>query len=83
MPRNVGEEETEEDNDSWCYCKLPKGGDMVCFEGRGCNIKWFHLECLQMVELPHGRWVCPTCHATTKRGQKTKTQVIYTDAVIS
>ena len=71
VPRDIGEEETEEDDGSWCYCKLPKGGDMVCCEGRGC-IKWFHLECLQMVESPRGKWVCPTCHAIAKRGRKRK-----------
>ena len=72
VPRDIGEAETEEDNGSWCYCKQPKGGDMVCCESKGCNIKWFHLECLQMTESPRGKWVCPTCHATAKRGQKRK-----------
>ena len=47
--------EIEEDSGTWCYCKLPKGGDMVCCENKFCCIKWFHLECLQMVESPCGK----------------------------
>ena len=67
VPRHGGNElEVEEDNGTWCYCKEPKGGDMVCCENNGCSIKWFHLECLQITESPSGKWFCPTCHASRK-----------------
>ena len=68
MPCDVDDElETGEDNGTWCYCKQLKGGDMVYCESSGCSIKCFHLECLQMAESPHGKLLCPTCHASIKK----------------
>ena len=28
---------------------------------RTCRIKWFHLDCVRMSEIPIGRWLCSDC----------------------
>ena len=59
---------TEEDSGMWCYCRECKGGDMICCENKSSSAKLFHLECLQMTESPHGKQLCPTCHAISEKG---------------
>ena len=41
--------ETEEDSGKWCFCK-DRGGDMIGWDGKLCQMKWFHLTCLGMSE---------------------------------
>ena len=53
-----------DDNGTWYYCQQVKGGDMVGCENKDCVIKWFHMECLKMMEPPKGKWFCPDCHPT-------------------
>ena len=55
------DKEIEEDNGSWCFCKEIKGGDMVQCDNSTCRIKWFHLDCVRMSEIPIGRWLCSDC----------------------
>ena len=60
-------QELEEDSGLWCHCKQKKGGDMVGCENRSCPAQWFHLECVGLTTLPHGKWYCRTCQPSRKR----------------
>ena len=55
-----------DDDGTWCYYQQVKGGDTVGCENKDCVIKWFHMECLKMMEPPKGKWFCPDCHPTKK-----------------
>ena len=57
--------ECEEDDGSWCHCKERKGGDMVGCDNRSCATKWFHLACVGLSTVPHGKWYCTTCQLNT------------------
>ena len=34
---------------------------IACDNPRGCPIKWYHMECLQMDDVPEGKWLCSFC----------------------
>ena len=63
-------QEYEEDDGSWCHCKERKGGDMVGCDNRSCTTKWFHLECVGLSAVPHGKWHCTTCQRQPNRKRK-------------
>ena len=72
VPCDVSED-TEDDTRKWCYCQESKGEEMICCDNKKCGIGWYHLDCLQMGKLPKGKWLCPTCHASsTSKGTKKK-----------
>ena len=49
----------DDDDGQWCFCKEAKGGVMVGCDNKRCPIKWFHTSCLEMVQPPAGKWLCP------------------------
>ena len=63
-------EDEDEDNGTWCYCKTVKGGEMIECENINCEIKWFHVSCLQIKNKQKGKWFCPTCHPSCSRKRK-------------
>ena len=46
------EDDGNDDDGTWCYCKEAKGGSMIGCENPSCSIKWFHMTCLRMRENP-------------------------------
>ena len=50
----------------WCYCQRHvEGSTLIGCDNDTCQIKWYHMSCLRMKELPEGDWFCPTCHRLT------------------
>ena len=47
--------------ETWCYCKTEESGTMILCENEHCPIKWFHVECLRISNIPKKKWFCPTC----------------------
>ena len=50
---------------------------MIGCEDPKCEIKWFHLACLQMKTTPKGKWFCPICHPNEKPKNKKKLIRVY------
>ena len=62
-----GDDDSSEDDDgTWCYCQTAKGGSMIGCENSSCAIKWFHMSCLRMKNIPKKKWFCPSCHTKLK-----------------
>ena len=55
----------DDDDGSWCYCKEDNAGEMIACDNKTCPNKWYHLACLKMMTIPKGKWLCPTCHASS------------------
>ena len=34
---------------------------MIGCDNEGCAIQWFHIDCLDLPEIPSGEWLCPDC----------------------
>ena len=48
---------------TYCYYKKENvGATMIACENVECEIKWFHVNCLQLENIPNGKWYCPDCH---------------------
>ena len=65
-----GEGEGEgEDAYAYCLCKIDKGGDMVqCESEDNCEHgEWFHLECVDLREVPE-KWWCAKCAEGSAEG---------------
>ena len=60
----------DDDDGTWCYCQIPKGGSMIEYENLECPIKWFHMSCLRMKNKPKKKWFCPTCHSSSGKHSK-------------
>mmetsp|Transcript_7320 Transcript_7320/g.10913 ORF Transcript_7320/g.10913 Transcript_7320/m.10913 type:complete len:154 (+) Transcript_7320:704-1165(+) len=45
----------------YCFCGRGFDGDMIACDRSGCNIEWYHFECVGLVKKPKGRWYCPPC----------------------
>lgn len=46
----------------WCECgQVDDGRLMVRCDNDDCHIKWYHLECLGMDDIPSTVWFCSNC----------------------
>ena len=35
---------------------------MIACDNVECQIEWFHVNCLQLENIPKDKWYCPDCH---------------------
>ena len=58
-------QEDGKDANKYCYpgCTLTESKGLVGCDGKDCDIKWFHYECVNMDEsnMPKGDWTCLDC----------------------
>ena len=48
---------------TYCYCKKESvGTTMIACDNVECETEWFHVNCLQLENIPKGKWCCPDCH---------------------
>uniref|UniRef100_A0A1X7VY41 Histone-lysine N-methyltransferase NSD-like PHD zinc finger 1 domain-containing protein n=1 Tax=Amphimedon queenslandica TaxID=400682 RepID=A0A1X7VY41_AMPQE len=36
---------------------------MILCDGKNCQYKWFHFDCVDISTIPHGEWFCKECMA--------------------
>lgn len=65
------DENEENENELWCFCRDVEYGDMICCDNDLCKFQWFHQDCLNMVSTPKGKWFCDDCKKQSK-GIKSK-----------
>ncbi len=46
---------------SFCICGRGFVGKMIACDMAGCEVEWFHFECVGLSEEPTGSWTCPAC----------------------
>ncbi|XP_050505806.1 uncharacterized protein LOC126884063 [Diabrotica virgifera virgifera] len=47
----------------WCFCNnVDDGQPMVQCSYENCNIFWFHIGCVNLLEKPKTRWTCSICN---------------------
>ena len=58
--------------ETWCYCNTEESGTMIFCDNERCPIKWFHVNCLKITNIPKKKWFCPDCRKekTTSRKKK-------------
>ena len=56
----------------WWYCKTEESGTMIFCENEQCPIKWFHVKCLRITNIPKTKLFYPEC----RRDKKTRTSHI-------
>ena len=60
-PELLGRYFTKETNITWCNCQgKDDGKPMILCDNNSCPILWYHLECLQMTDVPE-YWKCSLC----------------------
>lgn len=59
-PPPEDDQDTEDYDKVWCYCKQPCHGGMIYCDHELCQIKWFHCDCLRIRKIPKGSWKCPS-----------------------
>ena len=53
---------TEDDGkEKWCYCQTEEYGTMIGCDNEKCFISWYHIDCLNLQNIPSGKWYCPDC----------------------
>ena len=68
------EEYIDPDEPRYCICGDVSWGTMIaCDNETDCEKEWFHLDCVQLTDLPPRRtkWYCPDCRKKLKVGQTT------------
>ncbi|KAI5370722.1 Putative inhibitor of growth histone-binding protein [Septoria linicola] len=68
------EEYIDPDEPRYCICGDVSWGTMIaCDNETDCEKEWFHLDCVQLKDLPPRRtkWYCPDCRKKLKLGQNT------------
>ena len=55
---------------TYCYCRQVSYGEMIACDSNECDIEWFHLACVNLVEIPKGKWYCPSCKPNFERPKK-------------
>jgi len=46
---------------TYCLCSQISYGSMILCDNKGCEIKWFHFNCVNLTTKPKGKWYCPPC----------------------
>jgi len=54
----------------YCLCNQVSYGDMVACDNPDCPLEWFHYACVDITAPPKGKWYCPRCASTKRRGRK-------------
>lgn len=49
------------DETKYCICRQISYGEMVACDNVGCEIEWFHYDCVGITQPPKGKWFCPDC----------------------
>ena len=58
----VQETESDDEEGPWCFCQEHlEESELIGCDNAQCNIKWYHMDCLQIINPPEGNWYCPTC----------------------
>ena len=68
----VPEEYIDPDEPRYCICGDVSWGTMIaCDNEESCEKEWFHLDCVDLTDLPPRRtkWFCPDCRKKLKMGQ--------------
>ncbi|KAF4551067.1 Chromatin modification-related protein YNG2-like protein 2 [Elsinoe fawcettii] len=68
------QEEMDPDEPRYCLCGDVSYGIMVACEDNNCPIEWFHLECVELQEMPPrlAKWYCPECRkGDVEKGSET------------
>lgn len=48
----------------WCDCRKEEDGrQMILCANEECEIKWFHLDCMKLLNIPSLFWFCKKCSA--------------------
>ncbi|XP_013200701.2 inhibitor of growth protein 1-like [Amyelois transitella] len=46
----------------FCYCGVDiEDSAMIGCDGAQCALKWYHFQCVGIVDPPDGEWFCPQC----------------------
>ena len=48
-------------SEKWCYCQTEEYGTMIGCDNENCSIAWYHIDCLNIENIPNGKWYCPDC----------------------
>ena len=45
----------------YCICQTPEDGNMIGCDNVNCKYQWFHLDCINMKQVPKSVWYCHFC----------------------
>ena len=54
---------SDKDEAVYCFCREPEHGSMILCDGRNCQYKWFHFDCVDLSTIHNGDWFCKECMA--------------------
>ena len=57
---NTTEDKTD-GNEKWCFCQMEERGTMIGCDNESCSISWYHIDSLNLQNIPSGKWYCPDC----------------------
>lgn len=57
------------DETKYCLCRQISYGEMVACDNTGCEIEWFHYDCVGVTQPPKGKWYCPDCSRKMTNGR--------------
>lgn len=55
---------------TYCTCNNVSHGEMIACDNKECPIEWFHFSCVNLKSKPKGKWYCPECFNTNRKGSK-------------
>lgn len=68
MPELVGRYFTRSNQEiieTWCVCNgVDDGRPMIACDSDKCIVKWYHLDCVSLQDIPFHPWYCNTCLTT-------------------
>jgi hypothetical protein len=60
------------DEPRYCVCRGVSYGEMILCENKDCPTEWFHIGCVRLKTIPHGKWYCEQCSGIVKKNKKAK-----------
>jgi len=69
----VEEEYVDPNEPRYCICGDVSWGMMIACDNKNCEQEWFHLDCVNLKEMPprRSKWYCPDCRKKLKLGLNT------------
>ncbi|KAK1826253.1 hypothetical protein QBC39DRAFT_27432 [Podospora conica] len=62
----------DQDEPRYCLCNRVSFGTMIQCDNDNCKHEWFHLECVELLDIPARttKWYCPDCRKILNIGEK-------------
>ena len=64
LPNTSDHTDSTDEEGPWCICQqYIEDSELIGCDNEQCSIQWYHISCLNLIQVPEGKWICPACQS--------------------